>query len=445
MKNLLVLLSILFVSSTLQASEVAGKTMLARGQVKALSADLGQQRKLKRRAPIFADDLVETGAKAKAQLRMTDGGMIALKENSQLQVASYQYSAEDGKGSMVLELVKGGLRSVTGAIKSDTGDYQLKTPVGSIGIRGTHFELELVGGQLFLAVWDGAIDVLVTNGSRAGEMLSYGEGEDFSYAAIDEEGNVTEFLEPPETFDSGMSSDPDEQDEQEEQASTDESEQGSEQGSEQEAETSVVSTSDDTSSESDNEVADTSGSASEETVSVAPSDDVSDDTESVAGVKDVVNLSQSIENITTALDQDEAYPTKEDFDTVEPSSIEELLADRSGSFTYQNVTSFSGTSGGANISNFQMFMAIDFDDMGVTGGDMTFDDASAQWRANFSGTIATNGDFNLSISHASHGNNLATGDIDANFLGDLDSIAGSFNLNEISNPSVQASGKFIVE
>ena len=69
--------------------------------------------------------------------------MIALKENSELVIANYQYSGETGEGSVAMELLKGGLRSVTGAIKSESGDYNLKTPVGSIGIRGTHFEVEL--------------------------------------------------------------------------------------------------------------------------------------------------------------------------------------------------------------------------------------------------------------------------------------------------------------
>ena len=77
--------------STALAQEVAGKTMLARGDVMASDDTNTDSRKLRRRSPIYGNDVVVTGAEAKAQLRMTDGGMIALKENSELQIANYQY------------------------------------------------------------------------------------------------------------------------------------------------------------------------------------------------------------------------------------------------------------------------------------------------------------------------------------------------------------------
>ena len=222
------------------AIEVAGKTMVTKGKVRATS-ETTQERKLRRRAPIYDNDVVTTGKAAKAQIRMSDGGMIALKENSELIIADYEYSEGDGQGSVVMELVKGGLRSVTGAIKADTGDYKLKTPVGSIGIRGTHYELEMVGTELFIAVWDGAIDVSVDTGALAGETLSYGQGEDYSYASIDEEGNVTEFLEPPANFESGMSSETDDseansEEEEEADSETEESESDSEQSSSEQSE-----------------------------------------------------------------------------------------------------------------------------------------------------------------------------------------------------------------
>ena len=148
------------------ANEVAGKTIIARGNVHATETATATDRKLKRRSPIFDVDIVKTDVKSKAQLRMVDGGMISLKENSELVIAKYDYNAKEQKGSVAMELIKGGLRSVTGAIKAEKGNYQLTTPVGSIGIRGTHYEIEIVGGLLFIAVWDGAIDVSVEIGGQ---------------------------------------------------------------------------------------------------------------------------------------------------------------------------------------------------------------------------------------------------------------------------------------
>ncbi|MEY8252614.1 MAG: FecR family protein, partial [Colwellia sp.] len=152
----LVGVSLMSLSGVLAAKEVAGKTILVKGKVKAFEGNTAIERRLRRRSPIYGTDLVKTDTNSKTQLRMTDGGMIALKENSELLISNYQYNAVDKTGNVVMELVKGGLRSVTGAIKSKKGGYQLKTPVGSIGIRGTHYEIEIIQGEVFIAVWDGA-------------------------------------------------------------------------------------------------------------------------------------------------------------------------------------------------------------------------------------------------------------------------------------------------
>jgi hypothetical protein len=73
--------------------------------------------------------------------------------------------------------------------------------------RGTHYEIEIIQGEVFIAVWDGAVDVSVGGEGQLHEV-GLGEGEDYSYAKINETGEVTELLEPPSTFDDGHSSDP---------------------------------------------------------------------------------------------------------------------------------------------------------------------------------------------------------------------------------------------
>ena len=83
-------------------------------------------------------------------------------------------------------MLKGGLRSISGVIKKNGGSYNVKTPVGSIGIRGTHFEIQLVNGDVFLAVWDGAIDLTLENNN----VLSLGDNEAFSFAQITSLGEV---------------------------------------------------------------------------------------------------------------------------------------------------------------------------------------------------------------------------------------------------------------
>ena len=58
-----------------------------------------------------------------------------------MKLAQYRYAGqEDGSERAVIELLKGGLRSVTGAIgRSNKDSYQLKNETHVIGIRGTDF------------------------------------------------------------------------------------------------------------------------------------------------------------------------------------------------------------------------------------------------------------------------------------------------------------------
>lgn len=46
----------------------------------------------------------------------------------------------------------------------------------------THYEIEIIQGEMFLAVWDGAIDVTVDVGLQS--IVSFGEGEDFHLAPL---------------------------------------------------------------------------------------------------------------------------------------------------------------------------------------------------------------------------------------------------------------------
>jgi len=204
MKHLIpVLTTLLCVSFYSQANTTAaGKTILARGAVVATDATSEQQRSLKRRDTVYGVDKITTGEKSKAQFSMSDGGLIALKENSVLNIANYEFDAATQQGSASIELIKGGLRSISGVIKKNGGSYNVKTPVGSIGIRGTHFELQLVNGDMYVAVWDGAIDLTLQDNS----ILSLGSNEAFSFAQVTSVGDVIKTTQAPAIFTQSIAS-----------------------------------------------------------------------------------------------------------------------------------------------------------------------------------------------------------------------------------------------
>jgi hypothetical protein len=442
--RILFFVAVLISSEFAGAQTAAGKTMIAKGSVAA--EQNSQERKLKRRSPIYDNEKVTTGDNSKAQLRMTDGGMIALKENSELVIADYQYADETGRGSVAMELLKGGLRSVTGAIKAEQGDYNLKTPVGSIGIRGTHYEVEIVDGDMFLAVWDGAIDVTVeVNGGE--EIVSFGEGEDFSFGVVSSDGEVTELLQAPDNFQEGHSSDDDGEEQEEESTEvveqTEENTQQQDTQQQTEQETSEETTNETEEEPSVEEIAEgdsiiaNEGSEEPEEQN-EPLEEFNEDLGTEVGQEVAEDIDQEFQQE----EQDESFLATDGLNNIGAVSIEELIADRQGSVSYGSEVLAEASVG--EVNNFSMGMTIDFESGTVPTGQMTFEDDGGEWFVAFSGIIST-ANLDLDVTFASHGNNLADGDISATFFDGLDSIVGEFDLYEIANPDVKVKGSFIIK
>jgi hypothetical protein len=76
---------------------------------------------------------------------MDDGAEIFLKEDSVMKVSEYVITSGYGKdSSSILDLLRGGLRTITGAIGgSSAANYQMHTGLATIGIRGTEYVLKL--------------------------------------------------------------------------------------------------------------------------------------------------------------------------------------------------------------------------------------------------------------------------------------------------------------
>jgi len=349
MKHLLpVITTLLCVSFYTQASEPAGKTILARGSVLAVDGGSELQRKLQRRDTVFGVDRITTGEKSKAQFSMSDGGLIALKENSELNIANYEFDSNTQQGSASIELLKGGLRSISGVIKKNGGSYNVKTPVGSIGIRGTHFEIQLVNGDVFLAVWDGAIDLTLENNN----VLSLGDNEAFSFAQITSLGEVLTTTRAATVFDQNI-------------------------------------------------------------VTIDPINDDNEEQEQTSVASTIEG--NNVDAFETDADITDVY-SEQQFQTVSSASLVDQIAQRQGVFNYQ-ASSFNVDSSAGAVSDFSMMMAVDFDNGTVPDGEISFNDADGNWYAAYSGLI------NISK---------------------LD-LAVSFNLNEINNPDVNATGSFKLE
>ncbi len=157
-------------------AQPAGRVLLAVGEV---AAERGGQRvPLTFNAQVFAGDTIRLGPASNAQIRMTDQSVIALRERTGFRIDEYQF--EGGEGRSVFSLLAGGMRTVTGAIgrlQPQRGNYAVKTPTSTIGIRGTHFTLVHCNNDCGTAGTASALLAAAsTTASDAGPLAQAGSG-----------------------------------------------------------------------------------------------------------------------------------------------------------------------------------------------------------------------------------------------------------------------------
>ncbi|MFD2261618.1 FecR domain-containing protein [Lacibacterium aquatile] len=88
--------------------------------------------------PVFQGDLVETPKGGKIGVVFVDNTTFALGENGQMRMDELVYNPTSKQGTLGLSMLKGAFVLVTGEIApSSTDAMTIRTPVGTIGIRGT--------------------------------------------------------------------------------------------------------------------------------------------------------------------------------------------------------------------------------------------------------------------------------------------------------------------
>ncbi|HSY27619.1 MAG TPA: FecR family protein, partial [Burkholderiaceae bacterium] len=122
-------------------ASVAGHVQFVAGDVRIVDA-AGKARVAQKGQEINEGETVLTAAGSSAQLKMIDGGILALRPETELKVDAYVFQgAQDGSENALLSLLKGGLRTITGLIGQQNKEkLKLRTPTAVIGIRGTDHE-----------------------------------------------------------------------------------------------------------------------------------------------------------------------------------------------------------------------------------------------------------------------------------------------------------------
>ncbi|NNF17752.1 MAG: hypothetical protein HKN70_13490 [Gammaproteobacteria bacterium] len=168
----------------------AGKAIFVYGKAFTVSPD-GDRKALVKGSSVDSGDTVITSSNGRVQLQMADGGLLALRPGTEFVIEQFRMPAsasntatafaEETEPRSFFALVKGGFRSITGAIgKENKANYRVKTPVATIGIRGTDYDAvycaadcmaysKVVGKDLkdglYIAVNDGGVSMTTDAGA----------------------------------------------------------------------------------------------------------------------------------------------------------------------------------------------------------------------------------------------------------------------------------------
>jgi hypothetical protein len=100
---------------------------------------LGSTQTLSAGSEIYANQTVRTGNRGMADLVFLDKTNLSVGPTSEVRLDKFVYDPTGSSGSVVLQATRGAFRFVTGSQAKHA--YQVSTPHGTLGVRGTVVEL----------------------------------------------------------------------------------------------------------------------------------------------------------------------------------------------------------------------------------------------------------------------------------------------------------------
>ncbi len=122
----------------------------------------GNTRSLAVGSDVFSNEVVRTGDAASAQLVFLDATNLSVGPRSLVTLDRFVYNPDRNTGRVVVRASRGIFRFVTGSQPSR--DYTVQTPVATIGVRGTVFDLLVRADRTTVVLIEGAVVVTARGG-----------------------------------------------------------------------------------------------------------------------------------------------------------------------------------------------------------------------------------------------------------------------------------------
>jgi hypothetical protein len=128
------------------------------------------KRQLSSGSEVYSTEHIRTGQDSVGDFVFLDNTKLSVGPVSEIRLDKFVYDPDGSNNRVVLNATRGAFRFVTGVL--DKRAYAIVTPLGTIGVRGTIFELSLYRG-LILHVVQGSVTLTLLNG----RVINVPEGE----------------------------------------------------------------------------------------------------------------------------------------------------------------------------------------------------------------------------------------------------------------------------
>ena len=118
-------------SAASSAQEAIGKATSVRPQAE---GSHGGTRTLSGGSDVYSKETVRTGDSGQADLRFRDQSNLSVGPKSSVRLDKFVYDSNKSAGDVAIQATRGSFRFVTGS--QGKGNYQIKTPYGTLGVRG---------------------------------------------------------------------------------------------------------------------------------------------------------------------------------------------------------------------------------------------------------------------------------------------------------------------
>jgi hypothetical protein len=117
----------------------------------------GSSRALTAGSDVFTKERIRTGAESTAQILLLDKTSLTVGPRSEMTLDNFVYNPSRSTGQVVMSAIRGAFRFVSGSQAPQS--YTIRTPVGTMGVRGTIGELFVGPGFAVFILVEGSLTV----------------------------------------------------------------------------------------------------------------------------------------------------------------------------------------------------------------------------------------------------------------------------------------------